>query len=236
MHNNQKTAETKNDGMTCVRSYAKQEFRAVQPPMPDEAADTADVVEDNGVRSITGHPAVFGSPADIGGLFKEVIERGAFDGCDLSDVLLFTNHRDMKIPLARSRRNNGNSTMTLGIDDVGLKMDADLDVKNNEEARALYSAIQRGDMDGMSFCFRVQEQTWDNLDTDYPTRHITKIAKVYEVSAVNEPAYDSTDISARDKNALESARKAVETARSKSLESEKELEIYKLRNEIASKL
>ena len=219
-------ASKKDDAMTCVRSYARQEFRAVAG-----GEDNGDG-EDDGIRSITGHPAVFNSPADIGGWFEEIIEPGAFDDCDLTDVLLFTNHRDMKIPLARSRRNNGNSTMTLTVDDIGLKMDADLDVENNQEARALYSAIKRSDMDGMSFCFRVREQTWDNLDTDYPTRHITKLAKVYEVSAVNEPAYEDTDISARDKAALESARKDVETARSQSLESEEELEVYKLKNEI----
>lgn len=219
-------ASKKDDAMTCVRSYARQEFRAVT------SGDDNGGGEDDGIRSITGHPAVFSSPADICGWFEEIIEPGAFDDCDLTDVLLFTNHRDMKIPLARSRRNNGSSTMTLTVDDIGLKMDADLDVENNQESRALFSAIERGDMDGMSFRFSVREQTWDNLDTDYPTRHITKIAKVYEVSAVNEPAYADTDISARDKAALESARKAVETARSQSLESEKELEVYRLKNKI----
>ena len=219
-------ASKKDDAMTCVRSYARQEFRAVT------SGDDNGGGEDDGIRSITGHPAVFSSPADICGWFGEIIEPGAFDDCDLTDVLLFTNHRDMKIPLARSRRNNGSSTMTLTVDDIGLKMDADLDVENNQESRALFSAIERGDMDGMSFRFSVREQTWDNLDTDYPTRHITKIAKVYEVSAVNEPAYADTDISARDKAALESARKAVETARSQSLESEKELEVYRLKNKI----
>lgn len=220
-------ASKKDDEMTCVRSYARQEFRAT-----DDGKDGKEGEEDKGIRSITGHPAVFNSPADIGGWFEEIIEPGAFDDCDLTDVLLFTNHRDMKIPLARSRRNNGSSTMKLTVDDIGLKMDADLDVENNQEARALFSAIERGDMDGMSFCFRVREQKWENLDTDYPTRRITKIAKVYEVSAVNDPAYADTDISARDKEALESARKAVETARSQSLESEKELEVYRLKNKI----
>ena len=219
-------ASKKDDAMTCVRSYKRQEFRAAA------GGNDGGKGEDKGIRSITGHPAVFSSPADIGGWFEEIIEPGAFDDCDLTDVLLFTNHRDMKIPLARSRNNNGSSTMTLTVDDIGLRMDADLDVENNQESRALFSAIERGDMDGMSFCFRVREQTWDNLDTDYPTRHITKIAKVYEVSAVNEPAYEDTDISARDKAALESARRDVETARSQSLESEKELEVYRLKNKI----
>ena len=216
-----KMDKDKASNMTCVRSYSKQNFRAA---------------EGDGGSTIVGHPGVFDSMADIGGWFGEIIDRGAFDDCDMTDVLFFVNHNMNKIPLARSRRNNGKSTMTLTIDDVGLNMEAHLDTDNNEEARAVYSAVSRGDMDGMSFCFRVKEQTWENLDTDYPTRHITKIAKVYEVSAVNEPAYEDTDISARAKEALENARAAVETARSaKSLDSDTEIEVYRLKNEILSK-
>ena len=205
----------------CYRSYqGVQEFRAID--------------DGGGKKRVDGHPAVFDKPADIGGMFEEIIERGAFDGCDLTDVLLFVNHRQGKIPLARSRRNNGNSTMTLDVDDIGLHMTAALDVENNAEARAVYGSIERGDMDGMSFCFRVEEEEWEKLDTDYPTRHITKIAKVYEVSAVNQPAYPDTDIAARsDKEALDNARKAVETARSKEVETS--IEAWKLKNEIISK-
>lgn len=205
----------------CYRSYPDvQEFRAID--------------DGDGKKRVDGHPAVFDKPADIGGMFEEVIERGAFDGCDLTDVLLFVNHKQSKIPLARSRRNNGNSTMTLDVDDTGLHMTATLDTENNVEARAVYGSIERGDMDGMSFCFRVEEEEWEKLDTDYPTRHITKIAKVYEVSAVNQPAYPDTDIAARsDKEALDNARKAVETARSKEVETS--IEAWKLKNEIISK-
>ena len=205
----------------CYRSYqGVQEFRAID--------------DGEGKKRVDGHPAVFDKPADIGGMFEEIIERGAFDGCDLTDVLLFVNHRQGKIPLARSRRNNGNSTMTLDVDDIGLHMTAALDVENNAEARAVYGSIERGDMDGMSFCFRVEEEEWEKLDTDYPTRHITKIAKVYEVSAVSQPAYPDTDIAARsDKEALDNARKAVETARSKEVETS--IEAWKLKNEIISK-
>lgn len=192
-------------------------------------------VTDDGANKISGHPAVFNRRADIGGWFEEVIMPGAFDGCDLSDVALFTNHNDRMIPLARSRRNNGNSTMMLNVDEVGLKMDATLDTENNTDARTLFSAIGRGDLDGMSFCFRVAAQEWLNLDTDYPTRQIKRISKVYEVSAVNQPAYEDTDIYARDKTALENARHALESARAKELESPSELEIYKLRNKILAK-
>ena len=208
-----------NDLDVCRRKYAGQEFRAA---------------DQDGEKHLTGHPAVFNSPTDIGGYFEEVIEPGAFDGCDLTDVLFFVNHRDNKIPLARSRNNNGNSTMKLSIDLTGLVMDARVDTENNQEARAVYSAVERGDVSGMSFSFRVKEQNWDNLDTRYPTRHITKISKVYEVSVVNDPAYEDTDISARDKEALDSARAALESARSKELDSS-QAEVYKLRNEILCK-
>jgi len=204
----------------CRRKYAGQEFRAA---------------EQDGERHLTGHAAVFNSPTDIAGYFEEVIERGAFDGCDLTDVPFFVNHRENKIPLARSRNNNGNSTMKLTVDLTGLAMDARVDTENNQEARAVYSAVERGDVTGMSFAFRVKEQKWENLDSDYPVRRILKIGKVYEVSVVNDPAYEETDISARDKEALESARAALDSARSKELESSKEAEVYKLRNEILSK-
>ena len=204
----------------CRRKYAGQEFRAA---------------DQDGEKHLTGHAAVFNSPTDIAGYFEEVIERGAFDGCDLTDVPFFVNHLENKIPLARSRNNNGSSTMKLTVDLTGLAIDARVDTDNNQEARAVYSAVERGDVTGMSFAFRVKEQKWEKLDTDYPVRRILKIGKVYEVSVVNDPAYEETDISARDKEALESARAALDSARSKELESSNEAEVYKLRNEILSK-
>ena len=173
---------------------------------------------DNGIRTIEGHPVVFEQTTNIGGYFYEVIDRGAFDGCDLTDVLLFVNHNQNKIPLARSRRNNGNSTMHLQVDNIGLFMRADIDINNNPEARALYSAIERGDIDGMSFAFRIDKEEWSNLDSNMPTRRIKSFAKLYEVSAVNKPAYESTNINARDKEALDNAKKTLESGRSKGLD------------------
>ena len=91
---------------------------------------------------IEGHPAVYGQLTDIGGLFFEIIERGAFDECDFDDVLFSANHGwQEKIPLARSRRNNGNSTMVLQLDDKGMYIKAELDIENNAEAKSLYSAV-----------------------------------------------------------------------------------------------
>lgn len=165
---------------------------------------------------ITGTPIVYESKTDLYDFF-EVIERGALDKTDLTDVRFLVNHDTSKIPLARSRKNNDNSTMKLSIDNDGLKIRVDLDVENNAEARALYSAVQRGDITGMSFMFGITDDgdTWEDLDTDKPTRHIRSIATVIEVSAVTFPAYEETEIHARDKKALENARQTLENARHK---------------------
>lgn len=173
---------------------------------------------ENGIRTIEGHPVVFEQITNIGDYFYEVIDRGAFDECDLTDVLFFVNHNQNKIPLARSRRNNGNSTMHLQVDDTGLFMKADIDIENNQEAKSLYSAIERGDIDGMSFAFRIKEQKWSDLDSEMPTRRIMKFAKLYEVSAVNNPAYESTDINARDKEVLDNAKNTLDSVRSQGLD------------------
>lgn len=179
---------------------------------------------------IQGHAAVFGQAADIGGWFSEIVERGAFDKTDFRDVVFSINHDLTKIPLARSRNNNVNSTLQLSIDEQGLFTRAMLDIENNTDAKALYSAVGRGDITGMSFIFVVREQKWENLDSEYPTRRILDISKVFEVSAVSFPAYNGTDISARDQQALESARAALESARSNGLGSSKsELELEKLK-------
>lgn len=191
--------------------------------------------EDDKVKRLEGHPAVFNSSTSIGGWYDEIIERGAFDGCDFTDVPFFVNHDTSKIPLARSRRNNSNSTMELKIDNVGLYMRADIDTENNQEARQLYSSIQRGDITGMSFCFRVKEQKWENLDTPTPTRRIIKISKVYEVSAVNDPAYEDTDINARDKVALDNAKLTLDNVRTQELDNSEALEIEKLKFQILMK-
>lgn len=180
---------------------------------------------------ITGRPIVYNSRTDMG-YFDEIIDPGALNNTDLTDVRFLVNHDTNKIPLARSRRNNGNSTMQLTVDNDGMGIWVTLDTENNAEARALYSAVQRGDISGMSFMFGVSAETWDDLDTDHPTRHITDISFVLEVSAVTFPAYEATDINARDKAALDSARSALDRARQSqgnTLDSVNELELIKLK-------
>lgn len=182
---------------------------------------------------ITGRPIVYNSRTDLG-YFDEIIEPGALDNADLTDVRFLVNHDTSKIPLARSRRNNGNSTMQLMPDMEGMAIRVALDTENNSDARALHSAVDRGDISGMSFMFSVNDEEWENLESDHPTRHIRSIGSVVEVSAVTFPAYESTEINARSKEALENARSAVETARqqnAKPLDSG-ELELLKEKTKI----
>lgn len=173
-----------------------------------------DIRAESGERGnvITGQPIVYNSRTNLG-LFDEIIDAGALDGADLRDVRFLVNHDISKIPLARSRRNNGNSTMQLNTDNTGMGIYVKLDTENNTEARALYSAVQRGDISGMSFMFSIDGESWEDLESEHPTRHITKIGTVVEVSAVTFPAYDATTINARDSKALDSARAALEKAR-----------------------
>lgn len=184
-------------------------------------------------NTIIGRPIVYDQKTNLG-YFEEIIERGALNGANLKDVLFFVNHDTSKIPLARSRNNNKSSTMQLRVDNNGLEIEAKLDVENNSEAKSLYSAISRGDITGMSFMFNIDEEEWENLDSDLPLRHIKKISIVREVSAVCFPAYEATSINARDKVALDNAKMTLENVRA-TLDSEKnnsnEISLLKQKNQ-----
>ena len=174
---------------------------------------------DNGISTLRGTAIVYSSPTDIGGFFREIIEPGALIGANLRDVPLLVNHNNEMIPVARSRNNNANSTMRLTVSERGLEMEADLDTERNMTARELDSAVERGDLDGMSFWFAVSDERWDDLETEYPTRHILKFDTIREISAVTWPAYESTNLySARSKEVLDNARASLESARQQSAE------------------
>lgn len=162
---------------------------------------------------LSGRPIVYDATTDLG-WYDERIAKGALDDADLKDIRFLVNHNTDMIPLARSRNNNANSTMQLGVDDEGMLIRVDLDTENNTEASNLYSAVDRGDLDGMSFMFVVGADEWDDIDSEHPTRTITKISKVFEVSAVTFPAYEQTSISARGlSDALDSAKESLENVK-----------------------
>jgi HK97 family phage prohead protease len=162
---------------------------------------------------LEGRPIVYDSRTDLG-WYDEIIDKGALDKTDLKDVRFLVNHNTDMIPLARSRNNTVNSTMQMEVDEQGMKIRVDLDTENNTEAKSLYSAVERGDIDGMSFMFVADEDRWEDIDTDHPTRHILSIRKVFEVSAVTFPAYEDTSIQARGlSDALDSAKKSLENVK-----------------------
>lgn len=173
---------------------------------------------------ITGQPILYNSVTDLGS-FNEVIEVGALKNSDLKDVRFLVNHNIDMIPLARSRNNNENSTMQMSVDESGMKIRVNLDTENNSEARSLYSAVKRGDIDGMSFMFTIDDDEWIDQKSEHPLHRIKKIGKVFEVSAVTFPAYEEATISARSKAALDSVR-------SQLLDSSEEAELESLKLKI----
>ena len=163
---------------------------------------------------LTGQPIVYNERTNLE-WYDEIIDNDALAETDLRDVRFLINHNTDMIPLARSRNNNANSTMQMEvIPSVGMTIRVDLDTENNADARSLYSAVSRGDISGMSFMFIVDSDIWEDLESDHPTRHIRKISKVFEVSAVTFPAYEATSIQARGlADALESAKASLESAK-----------------------
>jgi hypothetical protein len=206
--NMSQTMTSKVESAQAAFGYSEgQEFRAIAP------TDTTG-------PAVAGHAVVYEQEVNRGGWYREVIKRGALDGTDLTDVLFFIAHMDRKIPLARSRRNTPDSTMQLEVDYEGLAYHAGLDTENNTESRALYSAVERRDISGMSYAMYVKEERWSDLDTDLPLREILAIDRITEISALANPQYDGTSITARDK-ALDSAdKRALDNARS-TLDNEK---------------
>ena len=183
-------------------------------------------------KMLTGVPIVFNARTDLG-WYDEIIEAGALDGTDLRDVRFLVNHNTDMIPLARSRNNNENSTMQMTVGEDGMTIRVDLDTENNAEARSLYSAVSRGDISGMSFMFTVDGDSWDDMESDHPTRRIRNISRVFEVSAVTFPAYAQTSIQARGlSETLDSAKESLESARAASRAIERQKQKIRILTEV----
>lgn len=162
---------------------------------------------------IEGIPIVFDTPTDIGGMFEETIVKGAISKDVIKDVRFFWNHNIDEKAIARSiipiEKLGG---LQLTIEDDGVKMLANPNRKRTD-ANDLCLAIEDGVINAMSFMFGVAEERWEDMDTDYPKRYITKIDPLIEVSAVNFPAYASTDIHARREAATDIDRSALDKMR-----------------------
>ena len=189
--------------------YLNRGYTAELRAMGEDDGKTGHIVE--GVAAVCEQETLINSPF---GDFVEVIRKGAFLNTDFSDVRLLVNHNFDGIPLARSRNNNRSdkpNTMQLLATELEVHIKADLDTENNEQARAAYSAINRGDIDGMSFCFFVSPENQRVSEKDgVQYREIFAVDKVIEVRAVNFPAYSGTNIDTR---SLDSDRRWLESFR-----------------------
>lgn len=156
--------------------------------------------QENQEMIVEGYAVVFNQITDLGWC-KEIIDRNAFNGSDMKDCVLKYNHEDSFLILARTR----NKSLELTIDDHGLKIRAKLiDTTQNKD---IYKMIKEGLLDKMSFAFTVAERKWD-YETD--TRTVMRISKLFDVSVVDVPAYDNTEIYARSKEEYEKEKREYE--------------------------
>ena len=184
--------------------------------MQFRAEDTED-----GKMEIKGYAVVFNSPETYG--YTEVISDKALDETDMSDVVLRYNHNDSFMVLARTR----NKSLQLSKDEKGLMIDAVLQ-DDITDHRNIYNAIKSGLIDKQSFAFSVDEDEYD-YDTD--TRTITKIGKLFDVSVVDQPFYNATDVSIARKENDEFLSKREELRK----EHEEALELEKKKQELEAR-
>lgn len=178
---------------------AEREIRAVAQPL--EIRED----EDKAIR-VSGYAAVFGEETNIGGMFREVIERGAFASAiqRQDDVVFLINHEGL--PLARTR----SGTLRLTEDERGLYMETELD-GSDPDVRSIVPKMKRGDLDKMSFAFVPTRQEWDDSG-DMPKRTIRDL-ELYDVAIVTTPAYDGTEIGLRSLEEHRAQEKKTQAAR-----------------------
>lgn len=184
---------------TLEAQMANAEIRALSEPVEIRE-------EDDGPIRVSGYAAVFGQETNIGGMFTEVIEAGAFASAleRGDDVVFLVNHDGL--PLARTR----SGTLRLTQDDRGLYIESELD-PTDPDVRAIVPKMRRGDLDKMSFAFIPTRQSWDDSG-DMPKRSIQDL-QLYDVSIVTTPAYDGTEIGLRSLQQYREEQKKSQAAR-----------------------
>jgi len=168
---------------------------------------------DNEEMTVEGYAAVFDSVTDLG-YMKEVIDRNAFEGADMSDIVMKYNHENSVLPMARTR----GGSLQFNIDEHGLKIRAKL--PETSVNKDIFTLIKEKVLSKMSFAFTVKSEEYD-YDTD--TRRILAFDKIFDVSVVDVPAYESTEIYARNKEEYEEEKRKYEEQK----EAHKKLEFEK---------
>lgn len=171
------------EGRNMGAKMSERETRAIAQPL--------EIRQDEGEAiRVSGYAAVFGEETNIGGMFTEVIDKGAFTNAlsRQDDVVFLVNHDGL--PLARTR----SGTLKLTEDERGLYMETELD-GSDPDVRAIVPKMKRGDLDKMSFAFVPKRQEWDDSG-EIPKRTIQDL-ELHDVAIVTTPAYDGTEIGLR---------------------------------------
>lgn len=172
------------------------------------AAESSDAMTVEGYAAVCNERSLIWESKLSGYKYYEIIAPGAFDGADLSNVVMRYNHSDQNPLLART----ANGTLRLATDAHGLRVGAD--IADTSFGRDMYALIKRGDITQMSFGFTVTEESWDeDQDKKEVTRTIKRIGVVGDVSPVDFPAYDGTEIQARAEGSSEVFQKHEEERR-----------------------
>ena len=140
--------------------------------------------------------------------YYEIIDKEALKGADISDVFVKYNHNDGQMVVARSR----NGSLILDNKEDGLYVE--IRVANTTAGNDLYELVRTGIIDKMSFGFTIEEESYNKDESTWTVR---KIKKLYEVSAVPNPAYEGTTLYARRAGEVETKRAELENLKSRAL-------------------
>ena len=168
-----------------------------------------ELIEENEKMILEGYAIIYNEETLIGSEeygFIESISPDAITEDAIRDVPMKYNHMDSFLIIARTK----NQSLQLTSDEHGLKVRAELlDTQHNKD---IYKMVKSGLLESMSFAFTVKDQEWDH-EGDIPRRHIKEIDRLYDVSIVDIPAYDSTSIFARSLESMDLELKTMELAK-----------------------
>lgn len=182
-----KDSKDKNMKNLIERGYEFRNFNGFEIRAKDTEEKDSDEMVIEGVACVFDKPTVLFE--DEGIEYKEVVDKRALENADISDVIFNYNHGGRVY--ARTR----NDSLHLEVKEDGLHVRVSLNPED-EGHKELYRDIKSGLIDKMSYCYIVSDDGFD-YDIETHTRRITSIKKLFDVSAVDIPAYDSTSISAR---------------------------------------
>ena len=177
----------------------QRQYRMMSTPLFVPGADAADEAKPsnrfNSECYVEGYATTFEDPYTLfedydGWKYVEIIDRHALDECDMSDVIFQYDHE------GRVYARNTNNTLYLEPNDHGLFIAADL--SKTSLARQMHEDISVGNVTRMSWAFIPSEETYtEDRENKVFTTRITRVKKMFDVSAVSMPADPNTEISAR---------------------------------------